>query len=454
MLDVEANVVELAENRVRLTVEVAGADVEHAVEHATSDLAQRTKVPGFRKGKVPIALLRQRIGNDRILAEAVDSHIGGWFRMAADAKRLRPVSEPRFDYELPASTGGDWSFDAEFEVQPLPKLADWTKLEVGRAEIELPEGLVEQELEALRSSVAELAPVEGRPAQEGDTLIVDLVGEEGGEETRDYVLELDPVRMDGEVERGLIGVEVGQSRELPLRVSEDKEATVTVKVKEIQEKVLPPLDDELARAASEFETLHELRAEIEGRLRGQIEAQREVAFREAVVDELVAASQVEVAQALVEARARELLAALARSLARRGLNLDLYLELTGQDASALGDNLRAEARHSIARELVLEAAADKLGVEVADSEVEEFVRAQAGPAGEEADELVSAIWQQGRHEDLREDMRMSAALDRIAAEVKPIPLAQAEARKQIWTPEQEKPASAAKLWTPGSKEKA
>ena len=156
---------------------------------------------------------------------------------------------------------------------------------------------------------------------------------------------------------------------------------------------------------------------------------------------------------LIEVRARGLLAELARSLERRGMNLDLYLELTGQDAAQLGEMLRAEARQSVARELVLEAAADKLKLEIPDSEVEEFVRTQAGSSGEDADELVAAIWRQGSQEELREDMRLSAALDRIVAEVKPIPLAQAEARKQIWTPEKEKPESTAKLWTPGSKEK-
>jgi len=147
------------------------------------------------------------------------------------------------------------------------------------------------------------------------------------------------------------------------------------------------------------------------------------------VDELVEASKVEVDVMLVEARARGLLGELARSLERRGMNLDLYLELTGQDAAKLGEMLRAEARQSVARELVLEAAANKLKVEIPDSEVEEFVRAQAGAAGEDADELVAAIWREGRQEELREDMRLSAALDRVVAEVKPIPLAQAEARK-------------------------
>jgi len=223
-------------------------------------------------------------------------------------------------------------------------------------------------------------------------------------------------------------------------------------VKEIMEKELPPLDDELARAASEFETLDELRSDIEGRLRAQAEAECEVAFREAAVDALVEASKVEVHPVLVEERARILLANLVRSLERRGMNLDLYLQLTGQEAPQLVESVRIEAGRSIARELVLEASANKLGIEISDSEIDELVREQSGSSGEDADELVAEVWRQGRHEELREDMRMSAALDRICEEVKPIPIAQAQAREQIWTPGKEKPASAAKLWTPGNEE--
>jgi trigger factor len=155
---------------------------------------------------------------------------------------------------------------------------------------------------------------------------------------------------------------------------------------------------------------------------------------------------------LVEERARLLLANLVSSLERRGMNLDLYLQLTGQEAGQLVEQVRVEARRSIARELVLEVAADKLKIEISDNEIEELVREQSGAAGEDADELVAEIWRQGRQEELREDMRMSAALDRICEEVKPIPLAQAEAREQIWTPGKEKPTSATKLWTPGSEE--
>jgi len=452
MRGVETNVVELAQNRVRLTVEVPSADIKHAVEHAGADLAERTKVPGFRAGKVPLPVLVRKLGKERIYTEAVDTHIGGWLRAAVASKRLRPVSEPKFEFELPDSTESDWSFSAEFDLQPLPKLADWGKLEVGKAEAVIPEGLVEHELDVLRSSVAQLIPVEGRPVHEGDTLLVDFASEPD-EESRDQVIELGAGKLTPELEQGLIGAEAGESREILFSLTDGSSSAVTVTVKEIMEKELPPLDDELARAASEFETLDELRSDITGRLQKQVDAERDIAFREAAVDALVEASNVEVHPVLVEERARLLLANLVRSLERRGMNLDLYLQLTGQEAGQLVEQVRVEARSSIARELVLEAGADEMKIEISDNEIEELVREQSGATGEDADELVAEIWRQGRQEELREDMRMSAALDRICEEVKPIPLAQAEAREQIWTPGKEKPASATKLWTPGSEEK-
>ena len=157
---------ELPDNKVRLTVEVPQADLEHAVEHATSDLSSSVKVPGFREGKVPPEVLQARIGRERIFKEAVESHIGGWFMNAAAGTRIRPIAAPEYEYELPASENEDFQFTATVPVQPKPEPADWTELEVPYAEPEIPEGLIDQELEELRASVAELAPVEGRPARD------------------------------------------------------------------------------------------------------------------------------------------------------------------------------------------------------------------------------------------------------------------------------------------------
>jgi trigger factor len=448
---VTTQVEELGGDTVRLKVEVPAQDVHHAVEHATSDLAQSVKIPGFRPGKVPVAILQQRVGKERIYAEAVDSHIGGWFWNAAARARIRPVAQPEYDYELPTEDDAEWHFTATVPVQPKVDIVDWTELEVGKPEAEVPEELVAQELEALRESVAELVPADGRPAREGDTLVVDIVSPDGDAQ-RDTVVELGAGRLVDEVEAALVGASAGETKSVTYELADESTASVELNVKEISEKVLPDLDDELARSASEFDTIAELRADIESRVREAVDAEIENAFRANAVDALVAASKVSPAGPLVESRTRELLNGFIRSLERRGIAPETYLQLTGRSAEELTRSMQMEAALSVARELALEAVADKVGIEVSDDEVKALVREQAEAAGEDPDQVIEDLWQHGRHEDLREDLRLRAALDRVASEVKPIPIEQAEAREAIWTPDKEKAEPETKLWTPGSKE--
>ena len=443
---VQAQVEELPENRVRLTVQVPSHDVHHAVEHAADDLAQSVKVPGFRKGRVPRQVLLQRVGRERLMTEAVESHIGGWFWNAAARSRVRPVAQPEYDFELPASGDEDWEFTATVAVQAKPELPDWKQLEVGVAEVEVPEELVEQELDALRATVAELVPVEGRPVGPDDTLVVDLVAEE--ETRRDYVVDLGRGAVVEEVEQGLIGMSAGDTKEMSFELADGSTQTLTATVKEIKEKVLPPLDDDLARAATEFETFAELRADIESRLREQIEDEVETRFRADVADALVTASKVEAAGPLVESRTRELLRGFARQVEARGVPLETFLAMTGQQPEELVARLQDEAQRSVGRELVLDAVAEQLGLDVPDADVEALVREQAEAVGDDADEMLVALRESGRFESLREDLRLRNALDHVAGEVKRIPLAQAEAREAIWTPDKENPPTETKLWTP------
>jgi trigger factor len=444
---------ELADNKVRLKIDVTREDLHHAVEHATSDLAGSVKIPGFRKGKVPTQVLRARLGHERLMTEAVESHIGGWFWNAAASTRIRPVAQPQFAYDLPESEDDDFSFTATVDVQPKPAVADWTTLEVPYTEAEIPTELVDAEVDALRETVADLAPVDGRPAQTGDVVIVDAV-EASGEAQRDLVLELGSGRLLEDVERALIGTSAGETRTVDYPLPDGTSRGVEVTLKEIKEKVLPPADDELAKAASEFETLDELRDELESSLREQLEDELDAAFRSEAVDRLVDASNATASGPLVDARARELLNGLGRSLDRRGISAELYLQLTGQTAEQLADGVRAEAARSVARELVLEAAADKLGIEISDEDVEELIREQAEPAGEDPAEVIRQIRESGRIETLRGDLRLREALDRIVAEVKRISPDLAHARDKLWTPEKETTPTETKLWTPASKEPA
>ncbi len=442
---------ELGENRVRLTVEVPTHELHHAVEHAAADIAASVKIPGFRKGKVPMQVLLARVGKERLYSEAVESHIGGWFWNAAQATRLRPIEQPRYDYELPESESADWRFSATFAVQPKPELPDWTQLEVGRPEADVPGEVVDAELELLQRLVAELVPADGRPSRPGDTVVVDLVDSQG-QAQRDYVVELGSGRLIEELDAGLVGAAPGESKELAYELADGSTRAVTATVKEVKQKVLPPLDDALAGAASEFDTLSELRADIESRLREQLEDELEAQFRSEALDALVAATDVEAAGPLVESRTRELLTGLVRSLERRGVDPGVYLTMTGQTAEQLEERLRAEATLSVARELVLEAVADELGIEVSDEEIMAIVREQAVEAGDDPDEAIEEIWTSGALERLRDDLRLRNALDRVVADVKRIPAELAAAREKLWTPEKEKRPGETKLWTPGSKE--
>jgi trigger factor len=445
---VQAQVEELQDSRVRLKVAVSAHDVKHAVEHAASDLSESVKVPGFRKGKVPLPVLISRVGRERLFAEAVESHIGGWFWNAASRTRIRPVDQPQYGYDLPTSDDEPWEFTATVEVQAKPDLPDLTQLEVPAPEAEIPAEVVDQALEELQETAADLSPAD-RSAQPGDVLVLDLVV--GDDARRNYVVELGTGRLASEIEQRLLGGSAGETTEVAVQTAELPQ-TVTVTLKEIHEKVLPPLDDELAARVSEFDTLAELRADIEQDLREQFEAEIESRVRADAVDVLVDAAGVEARGPVVEARTRELLDGLARSVERRGLSFDAYVAATGRSPEELVTALRAEAARSVARELVLEAIADDENISVSDDEVDALVREQASETGEDPEQALQELREHGTYERLREDLRLRAALDRLVAQVKRIPVEVARARESIWTPEQEKPAGAAKLWTPGSKE--
>ena len=449
----QARIEELTENKVRLTVEVPSHDVQHAVEHAASDLSASVKIPGFRKGKVPMQVLVSRIGKARLYSEAVESHIEGWYRNALAGTRVRPVTRPAYEYDLPETPEQSFSFTATVDVQPQVEVADWTKLQVPAAEVEVPQDLVDEQLEGLRLAVAELVPAEGRPAREGDTAVVDLVGGDGTTQ-RDFVIDVGTGQMIEALDTGLVGMAPGDTKEIEQELADGSTAKIEVTVKELKERVLPPLDDELARAASEFDTLAELRADLESRIREQIEEEVETQFRAAAADALVEASNVQPSGPLVDARTAELLTGLVRSLERRGISPETYFAVSNQTPEQLEERMHAEAARSVARELALEAVADKAGLEVGDEELREFVREHADAEGDDVEEVVERVFASGRHELLREELRMRKAMDRVAADVERIPVELARAREKLWTPEKGAAASETKLWTPGSKEPA
>jgi trigger factor len=453
---VKTKVEELPESKVRLEVEVPEDAVNHAIEHAAADLASSMRIPGFRAGKkVPLPVVAARVGKEALSAEAVRSHIDGWFWNAAEQAGVRPVAGPEVEWDELPGQGGTFTFRATVPIAPKPTLADWTTLEVPAPEPEVPAELVDAELDLLRDNHAELVPVDGRAVQPGDVVVLDLVATEEGKEPaahRDYMAELGTGRLADELEETLPGMSAGDTQVVSLALADGKQGSVEVTVKEIKEKTLPALDDELARTVSEFETLGELRADIEARLSEQLEQELDARFRQDALDALVAASTIEGVDPLVERRTAALLNGLVRSLESQKVTVETYLAATGQTAEALQEGARSEAEAAVKRELVLEAVAEQLAIEVGDEEVEELIRREAGDAGEDADKTIAAMRERGGFEQLRGDLRLRTALDAVVAGVKRIPVELAKARDKLWTPEKEKGGSGMKIWTPGSKE--
>ena len=276
---------------------------------------------------------------------------------------------------------------------------------------------------------------------------MDIVSDDGPGQ-RDYVVELGAERLLDELEDAISHLLPGDTDRVAWTVSDGSQRYATVTLKELYERVLPPLDDAFATSASEFDTLEELRTDIVSRIEGLLEKEAESQFRVAAVDELVKASKVEVASLVVEVRTRDLLNAFVRQLEARGIDPVAYLRAAGVSGAELEQRFREEAAHSIGRELVLEGVAEKLGIEVTDDEIRADLL-EDGEAEEDVDEFMSA----GGADRVRPDLRLKKAVDRIAAEVTPISPELANARESIWTPGKEEGGAAEKkLWTPGEKE--
>ena len=448
---VDVRVEELPDDKVRLEVDVDADAVDHAFEHAASDLAGSMSFPGFRRGKkVPMPVVAARVGHETLANEAVRSHMPGWFWAAASENELRPVADPELEWDALPEQGASFTFRATVDVLPPPKLGEWAGLEVPRPEAEVPQEVLEAELGRVRSSVATLSAVDSRPAAAGDTVVVDLVGDET---TRDYAIEVGHGRLRDEIETAIIGTSVGATEVATVDIGESKSTKVEVTVKEINAKVLPPLDDDFAADASEFETLEELQAEIERSLTEQLDAEIDAMFRERALDALAEATTFDRVDPVIEARARSLWQGLGRSLEERGIPIESYLAATGRTPENIDAQLRVEAAAGVKRELVLEALVEKLDVEVSDGEVEEFIHNEAGDDVDDAAQAVAELRARDGFEKLRQDLRFKKALDEVVEAVTPIPVELAEARDKLWTPEKdekENDTSSRKLWTPGS----
>lgn len=459
----KTDVTELPDSRVRVEVEVPAELVDRGVQRAARSLAREMRMPGFRKGKAPPSLVIQRLGFGAVMQEAVRDSLPEWYEQGLLRSGVSPIGDPEIEIvSSPEAEGEALEFKFEIGVRPKAKLGEYKGIEVGKAEAEPTDEIVDREVERIREGFTKLEPVE-REAAEGDVLLIDYEGLidgkafEGGKET-DGMLELGSGRFIEGFEQQLAGVGGGEQREVKVTFPEDyqaehlagKEAVFNVDVKEVREKVLPELDDDFASEASEFDTLEELRADIGKRVSEAVDERAEQDFRVAAVDAAAAAATVEIPDDLVAARAAERWERVERQIAGRGMSPESFLQMQGKTREEVLEESMPDAKRELEREAVLAAIAEAEAIEVSEEEMVEALAHTAEHERTTPEKLLARLRENGRDAMVREDIQVRKAIDLVAESAKPIPLEQAEAREKIWTPEKEKEEEKGELWTPDS----
>jgi trigger factor len=448
---ITTSVTELPQSRARVEVEVSAREVASAVDAAARDLGKNLRLPGFRKGKIPAAVLIQRLGREAVLDDAVRDRLSRWYTRALGDSGIAAVGDPDIKLgELPED-GKPFGFSFEIGVRPVAELGTWRGLEVARREPVVDDADIDRQLEQARERLARLEPVD-RAAANGDFVVIDYAGQIDGEpieggQARGQLVELGSGRLVPGFEEGLLGARAGEQRELAVTFPDDYEAgelagrpaTFVVTVSEVREKQLPDLDDDFALDAAGLDTLDELREEIRSGLLAADEQAVEREFRGAVLDAAVAAATVAVPDALIDARNHENWERTLHSLEHRGLTKDAFLRVAGQTEEEILAQARPDAEQALRREAVLGAIITAEAIEPTDEEliaalVERLPPEQRPTSPNERSKLLTQLRRSGRLGDLREDVAADRALDELVASAKPIEPGRAAAREKLWTP--------------------
>jgi trigger factor len=427
---INTSVTELPESRVRVEAEVPAAEVEKRVEQAARSLARSIRVPGFRAGKAPAPVVIKRVGREAVLDEAVRDSIGAWYSAAIDSAAIVPVGEPELDLgELPAA-GQPLTFSIEIGVRPEATLGEYKGLDVEKGDAAAGDEAVEAEVERLRERSGRLETVE-REAGDGDFVVMDYLGTLDGEafaggEGRDQMIELGSGRLVPGFEEQLTGAKAGDERTVKVTFPDDygaeelagNEAEFAVTVKEVKAKELPELDDSLAEEAG-FDTLDELRDDIRERLTEAESSRVEAEFREAALDAAVANATVEVPEALVEARSRELWDQMLHSLSHQGISKEMYLQISGRSEEDIISEGKADAERQLKREAVLAAVVAAESIEPSEDEVLAALEEAAPQERTSAKKLLERMKSANRLDTFKADLAHRKALDLLTESAKP-----------------------------------
>lgn len=414
----------LEKNMAKLTVEVPAEELDKAIQAAYMKQKSKISVPGFRKGKVPRAMIEKMYGVEIFYDDAVNDILSKEYPKAAQESGLEIVSRPSIDV-VQIEKGKDFIFTAEVAVKPEVTLGDYLGVPVKKADISVTEEEVSAEIEKERESNARMVTVEGRPVQEGDTAVIDYEGFadgvafEGGK-GENHPLVIGSHAFIDTFEEQLIGKNAGDAVTVNVTFPEEyhapelagKPAMFQVRINEVKAKELPELDDEFAQDVSEFDTLAEYRESVHKKLIERKENEARRLKENEVIEKIIEGSQMEIPDAMVQTQAETMVDEFSSRIAQQGLSMEQYMQFTGMTQDKLMEQMKPDALKRIQSGLVLEAIAKAENIEVAQEDVDAEITTMAEMYGMEADKLQEMMGDSEK-DSIKKDLAIQKAVELI-----------------------------------------
>ena len=419
----------LEKNMAKLTIEVPAEELEKAMEAAYQKQKKQISVPGFRKGKVPRAMIEKMYGAGVFYEDAANTLMQQNYPSAVDESGIDIVSRPTVDV-VQIEKGKPFIFTAEVAVKPEVTLGKYMGVTVTKIDTTVTDEEVDAALEQERNNNARTVTVTDRPVAEGDTAVIDFdgivdgVAFEGGK-GENHPLEIGSHTFIDTFEDQLVGKNAGDEVEVNVTFPEQyqaadlagKPATFKVKINEVKAKELPELDDEFAQDVSEFDTLAEYKESLKKNLEEKKENEAKRTKEDEAVQKIIDKSKMDLPEAMIDTQCETMVEEFAQRIAQSGLSMDQYLQFSGLTIDGLKEQVRPEAISRIQGSLVLEQIAKEENIEVTDEDVNAEIEKMAANYGMEADKLKEYMGD-AEKDSMKKELAITKAVDLVMANVK------------------------------------
>lgn len=413
----KSTVEQLSPTRVRINVEVPFAELEPDFQRAYKELAKQVRLPGFRPGKAPAKLLEARIGREAMLDQIVNDALPSRYGQAVAESDVQPLGRPNIEVTK-KEYGQDLQFTAEVDIRPKISPPDLSALTVSVDPIEIGEDDVDAELQSLRTRFGTLTAVD-RPVAVGDVVSIDLSATVDGEDIPNAAAEglsheVGSGRLIAGLDDAVVGLSADESRVFTAKLAAGEhagqEAQVTVTVRSVKERELPEPDDEFAQLASEFDSIDELRASLSDQVRQAKRAQQAEQIRNATIDALLEQVDVPLPESYVQAQFDSVLHSALSGLNHDEARFNELLVEQGSSRAAFDAEARTASEKDVKRQLLLDALADELQVQVGQDDLTERLVTTSRQYGIEPQQLFGYLQERNQLPTMFADVRRELAI--------------------------------------------